>query len=154
MHMYVSVVAGIWAIICALIGTIVNVIALIVIYSRGSIRDQAFTPFVVSLTLSDLIFSLVFLPMNAVRYFTRTWIFPECTCEIFPVFFYANACISTFSLALIAISRVFTAFEMSNKYFTMRNNLLMAITAWFLAFAYTTIPWTTGHNINITVMPY
>jgi hypothetical protein len=152
--MYVSVVASIWATICALIGTVVNVIALIVIYTRGSIRDEAFTPFVVSLTLADLIFSLVCLPITAVRFFTRTWIFPECTCEIFPVFFYANMCISTFSLALIAISRVFTAFEMSKKYFTMRNNLLMAITAWFLAFALTTIPWTTGHNIHRTVMPY
>lgn len=72
-------------------------------YTR--LRRQATTAFVISLCISDLIFSGVNLPLTASRYLSQAWILGETLCQIFPMFFYGNVAVSLLSMVAITINR-------------------------------------------------
>lgn len=69
------------------------------------LRKQATTAFVISLCISDLIFSAVNLPLTASRYLNEAWVLGDSLCKIFPVFFYGNVAVSLLSMVAITINR-------------------------------------------------
>ncbi len=98
-------VAAWGAIICAILGTLGNVLTITVLLTKKSLRGHTTTPFLLSLAFSDLLFCTFCLPLTAVRFFKKAWVFKMCTCQLFPFFFYANISISAFSMAFIALNR-------------------------------------------------
>lgn len=84
-------------------GNLVTVIALLK-YTR--LRRHATTAFVISLSISDLIFSAVNLPLTASRYLNEAWVLGETLCKIFPLFFYGNVAVSLLSMVAITINRL------------------------------------------------
>lgn len=83
-------------------GNLVTVVALLK-YTR--LRRHATTAFVISLSISDLIFSAVNLPLTASRYLNEAWVLGETLCKIFPLFFYGNVAVSLLSMVAITINR-------------------------------------------------
>lgn len=75
-------------------------------YTR--LRKHATTAFVISLSISDLIFSAVNLPLTASRYLNEAWVLGETLCQIFPLFFYGNVAVSLLSMVAITINRFVT----------------------------------------------
>jgi hypothetical protein len=100
-----SQVAAWAAVPCSFLGVIGNCLTVYVLLKKKSLRQHSTTPFLLSLALSDLLFSAIFLPLSAVRFFERDWIFCLYTCKLFPAFLYANVNISSFSITLVALNR-------------------------------------------------
>lgn len=127
----VTIIAAICAIIFSIIGVLGNVSLFIFIYNNCSrstavwinlnfsgnlvtviallkytrLRRHATTAFVISLSISDLIFSAVNLPLTASRYLNEAWVLGETLCRIFPLFFYGNVAVSLLSMVAITINR-------------------------------------------------
>lgn len=72
-------------------------------YTR--LRQHATTVFVINLSISDLIFSTINLPLTASRYLKEAWVLGETLCQIFPLFFYGNVAVSLLSMVAITINR-------------------------------------------------
>lgn len=94
-------------------GNLVTVIALLK-YTR--LRRHATTAFVISLSISDLIFSAVNLPLTASRYLNEAWVLGETLCKIFPLFFYGNVAVSLLSMVAITINRLVILIKINNCY--------------------------------------
>lgn len=92
-------------------GNLVTVIALLK-YTR--LRRHATTAFVISLSISDLIFSAVNLPLTASRYLNEAWVLGETLCKIFPLFFYGNVAVSLLSMVAITINRLVILIKINN----------------------------------------
>ena len=86
----------------SLSGNLVTVIALLR-YAR--LRRHATTAFVISLSVSDLIFAAVNLPLTASRYLNEAWVLGQTLCQVFPLFFYGNVAVSLLSMVAITINR-------------------------------------------------
>ncbi len=63
------------------------------------------TPFLLSLALSDLMFSSIGIPPVALRFYKKSRIFDDFTCQLFPYFFIANLYTSAFSMTFVALNR-------------------------------------------------
>lgn len=72
-------------------------------YTR--LRRHVTTTFVINLSISDLIFSVINLPLTASRYLNEAWVLGETLCKIFPLFFYGNVAVSLLSMVAITINR-------------------------------------------------
>lgn len=83
-------------------GNLVTVIALLK-YAR--LRRHATTAFIISLSISDLIFSAVNMPLTASRYYNEAWVLGDTMCTIFPIFFYGNVAVSLLSMVAITLNR-------------------------------------------------
>ena len=71
-----SNVAFVGALLCSIIGILVNGITLYVIYCRKSVQSQSITPMITYFTLSNLIFFTFGIPIQAARYHAREWPLP------------------------------------------------------------------------------
>ena len=71
----------------------------------GKLRRHATTWFVLSLCASDLLFSVVNLPLTASRYVAEAWVLGPALCRVFPFFFYGNVAASLMSMVGITINR-------------------------------------------------
>ena len=63
-----SVIAGLGAILQSIVGVTLNLLVILALLRTRSIRREYVTPSVVSLSGTDLIFSMFTLPMMSVRY--------------------------------------------------------------------------------------
>lgn len=106
-----GIVAGAFASSFAFAGTILNGLTILALLNFERTRVQQTTPFVISLSASDLIFSSVTLPALASKFFAKRWIIGDGDgfgCKIFPLFFYGNSAVTLFSLMSVTIHRLFT----------------------------------------------
>ena len=69
----ISKIAAWAAIICSVLGCVGNLFTILVLLCKASFRIHSTTPFLLSLALSDLLFSSINLPVTAARYFKRSW---------------------------------------------------------------------------------
>lgn len=131
------------AVICGLFGCIGNLLTIIVLLKKASLRLHSTTPFLLSLALSDLLFSAFNLPLMAVRFFERDWIFRLCTCQLFPFFFYANISISALSMTAVALNRYIGLFQphLMDKIFSRINTFLILFFIWGLSFGLMLLPF-------------
>ncbi|XP_060662328.1 protein trapped in endoderm-1 isoform X2 [Drosophila nasuta] len=101
--------ATLFAAICACvfvtIGVFGNLITLLALLKSPTIREHATTAFVISLSISDLLFCSFSLPLTAVRFFQESWTFGSTLCKIFPVIFYGNVAVSLLSMVGITLNR-------------------------------------------------
>ena len=66
-----SILAGLGALLQAIAGTILNLLVILALLKTKQLRKEYLTPAIVSLALTDLLFSAVTLPMLAHRYFSQ-----------------------------------------------------------------------------------
>ena len=67
----VSMVGGFGALMTGIVGSTLNLLVIFALLNTPSLRKEYLTPFMVSLALTDLLFSAIALPMRAVSYFIR-----------------------------------------------------------------------------------
>lgn len=82
-----------------------NLVTFLALIQCPKLRKHATTAFVLSLSVSDLLFCMVNLPLTASRYIYEKWIFGAVLCQMFPVFFYGNVAVSVLSMVAITINR-------------------------------------------------
>lgn len=101
--------ATVFAAICASIFTVVgiggNLLTVVALLRCPKLRCHATTMFVISLAMSDLLFSTINLPLTASRYIHEDWKLGVPMCRLFPFFFYGNVAASLFSMVAITINR-------------------------------------------------
>ncbi|EDX01093.1 protein trapped in endoderm-1 [Drosophila yakuba] len=97
--------AAISACVFVTIGVLGNLITLLALLKSPTIREHATTAFVISLSISDLLFCSFSLPLTAVRFFQESWTFGTTLCKIFPVIFYGNVAVSLLSMVGITLNR-------------------------------------------------
>ena len=70
-----SQIAAWSAVICSVLGCFGNILTIIVLLRKTSLRRHSTTPFLLSLALSDLLFCVFNLPLMAVRWnsCTKSW---------------------------------------------------------------------------------
>ncbi|KAI4494186.1 hypothetical protein M0802_009220 [Mischocyttarus mexicanus] len=132
-----TIFAAICAIIFSIVGIIGNLVTVIALLKYTRLRRHATTAFVISLSVSDLIFSAVNLPLTASRYLNEAWILGDTLCKIFPLFFYGNVAVSLLSMVAITINR-YVLISRSDIYatiYTTKGIVLMLIAIWTLSFS-------------------
>ncbi|XP_012542853.1 protein trapped in endoderm-1 [Monomorium pharaonis] len=132
----VTIGAAGFAIIFSIIGILGNLVTVIALLKYTRLRRHATTAFVISLSVSDLIFSAVNLPLTASRYFHEAWVLGETLCTIFPLFFYGNVAVSLLSMVAITINRyiLISRSDIYNQLYTSCGIILMLIVIWTLSF--------------------
>ena len=70
-----SNVAAYAALTCSILGCIGNLLTVMVLLWKPTLRTHSTTPFLISLAFSDLCFSSFNLPLTAMRFFTQSWPF-------------------------------------------------------------------------------
>ncbi|XP_004536758.1 protein trapped in endoderm-1 isoform X2 [Ceratitis capitata] len=100
-----TVFAAICASIFTVIGIFGNLVTIIALLKCPKIRGHATTAFILSLSVSDLLFCSISLPLTAVRFYEEKWTFGETLCKIFPVIFYGNVAVSLLSMVGITLNR-------------------------------------------------
>ena len=66
-----SILAGLGATFQAIAGTILNLLVIVALLKNTNLRKEYLTPAIISLSLTDLLFSVVTLPALAHRYFSQ-----------------------------------------------------------------------------------
>ncbi|XP_012215250.1 protein trapped in endoderm-1 [Linepithema humile] len=131
-----TIVAAACAITFSIIGVLGNLVTVIALLKYARLRRHATTAFVISLSISDLIFSAVNLPLTASRYLNEAWVLGETLCKIFPLFFYGNVAVSLLSMVAITINRyiLISKSDIYNRLYTSRGITVMLIVVWTLSF--------------------
>lgn len=97
------------AIIICLIGIIGNLITITALTNKQSNRclnnHSMTTMFVINLAITDLIFSLLIMPLQSGRYLTRSWPFGKLLCQLYPLFYYGTVATSLMLITAITINR-------------------------------------------------
>ena len=93
-----STIGGIGAALCSLFGTIVNVMAIVMILKRPKIKKHLTAPILFIMCMSNLTFSLISMPITSYRFFVRAnWANPTGTfCKLFPIGKYDITCEPTY----------------------------------------------------------
>lgn len=126
-----------FAVIFAIVGVIGNSITICALLKSMRTRCQATTVFIISLSVSDLIFCAFNLPMTASRYYYRAWRLGTFLCQMFPFFFYANVASSLLSIVAITINR-FILVQFPHRYSSIyrpRTLVCMIAAIWLISLA-------------------
>eukprot|EP00095_Tigriopus_kingsejongensis_P001766 maker-scaffold339_size202159-snap-gene-0.9 protein:Tk01766 transcript:maker-scaffold339_size202159-snap-gene-0.9-mRNA-1 annotation:"hypothetical protein SINV_09496" len=137
-----STVAAYFAMICSIFGIAGNLITIFVLLRTATLRRHSTTPFLISLAISDFIFSAFNLPLLGVRFHHRDWPLGYGACVVFPFFLYTNICVSSLSMMLIAINRfvgIYYPLRME-VWFSRCKSILAIATIWIISFALMSLP--------------
>ena len=66
-----SILAGLGATFQSIAGTILNILVIVALLKNTILRKEYLTPAIISLSLTDLLFSVITLPALAHRYFSQ-----------------------------------------------------------------------------------
>merc|ERR1712142_17645 len=141
-----SIIGAVCAVLFAILGTIGNVFTIVAL-TRSTLRTHPNTMCLISLAISDLIFSVVNLPLTAHKFFHRGCEF-MCMdwhmCKYHPFFFFGNIGVSMAVMTLISVHRLFGVFygHLLDRVFNQVSILLMILGAWVLAFGAMYLPLT------------
>ncbi|XP_058795352.1 protein trapped in endoderm-1-like [Phymastichus coffea] len=132
-----TIFAAVCAIIFSIVGVLGNLVTVIALLRFTRLRRHATTAFVISLSVSDLIFCAVNMPLTASRYLHERWILGDALCQVFPLFFYGNVAVSLLSMVAITINRyvLISRAEIYSKIYTNRGITLMLIAIWTISFS-------------------
>ena len=133
-----SIIGAIFAIIFCIIGTLGNLFTIAALWN-SKLRSHPTTLFIISLAVSDLIFSAFNLPLQAHRYLHRgcTFMCLDATlCQYYPFFLFGNIGVSVHIMMLIALQRVFGVFygHLLDVYFNRVTVCVMIFLSWISAF--------------------
>eukprot|EP00095_Tigriopus_kingsejongensis_P001767 maker-scaffold339_size202159-snap-gene-0.10 protein:Tk01767 transcript:maker-scaffold339_size202159-snap-gene-0.10-mRNA-1 annotation:"hypothetical protein AND_002409" len=160
---YHSNVAGTVAIGCAILGVIGNLTTLIVFRLNPKLRSIRATPYILSLAVSDLCFSVINLPLTSLRFFFRCWMLGETWCKLFPFLMFSNIITSSLCMMMIALSRWSQMFHPTASLTTHKPwcKTLLVMLTWGAAFGVMALPlldiWgTMGYSprtFSCTILP-
>ncbi|XP_031828526.1 trapped in endoderm 1 isoform X1 [Nomia melanderi] len=133
----VTIVAAVCAIIFSIVGVAGNLVTVVALLKYTRLRRHATTAFVISLSISDLIFSAVNLPLTASRYLNEAWVLGDTLCKIFPLFFYGNVAVSLLSMVAITINRyiLISRSDVYSQLYTTQRIIIMLVIIWTLSFS-------------------
>ena len=100
------------AITCSVLGTLLNLLVLIVILTRAKVRRYNASPLMFYHSLSLLTFSALCLPVAAMRFYFRDNIFkhlPEEGCSYFSFVFFANLAVSNWIVSIVSLNNYLLA---------------------------------------------
>ena len=100
-----SNVAFISALICSILGTIVNMLTIMVILSQKIIREMSAAALLFCLGICDLMLSIIVLPLQAVRFYNQEFPFPEEFCAYWIYFHWILVVLSVLILAMLGLNR-------------------------------------------------
>jgi neuropeptide Y receptor len=89
--------------------------------------------FIVSLSISDIIVSLVSGSITPISAFSKNWIFGGTLCKIVPLLQGSSLCFSTLTLTAISIDRFFLVLYPTKRSIEKRHAFRMIFLNWFLA---------------------
>ena len=101
---------GISAALLSLLGTLANSLLICGLLASPRIRGLVTTPFILSVLVSDLLFSLLLLPTQAARFLSRDWsraLGPEegPLCQAYPLLLYTVQGATVLSLTCVSLNR-------------------------------------------------
>ena len=100
-----SNVAFVSALICSILGTIVNMLTIMVILSQKIIREMSAAALLFCLGICDLMLSIIVLPLQAVRFYNQEFPFPEDFCAYWIYFHWILVVLSVLILAMLGLNR-------------------------------------------------
>ncbi|XP_013192312.2 G-protein coupled receptor moody [Amyelois transitella] len=109
-------------------GNLITIIAL----ARCKKVHNATALFIINLSLADLLFCCLELPMAATTFWTKSWIFGITMCRLFPMAKYGLVAVSLFSITAITINRyiIISYPRIYTKIYTKQNLILMVAAIW------------------------
>ena len=100
------------AITCSVLGTLLNLLVLVVILTRAKVRKYNASPLMFYHSLSLLIFSALCLPVAAMRFYFRDKIFDvlhEDGCSYFAMLFFSNLAVSNWIVSIVSLNNFLLA---------------------------------------------
>jgi len=154
-----SLFITIFASIFSALGIILNMLVIVAVLNYPITRKHATTPFILSITFSDLIYSAFILPIMAKRFHQKESPLDEdgAMCQLYPVVYYTVQGASLFSLTLVTLNRAAMLFipERVEKIFTNHkevagrnvpvNSILLLAVCWAIPF-FGLLPTLLGKN--------
>ncbi|ODN04410.1 Protein trapped in endoderm-1 [Orchesella cincta] len=131
-----TIIAAASAVIFIFLGIFGNALTIVALSKCPKLKMQATTWFVISLSVSDMIFCSFNLPLTATRFIYEAWIFNDYLCKCFPFFFYANFGASLYHIMLIAVNR----YMLISSYITYKRVyrplyvVIMIAAVWLISF--------------------
>lgn len=107
--------ALVFCLLFILIGVLGNGLTIAALAKHRKLRTSPTSVFIVSLSVTDLVFCSFNLPITAVRYAYQKWILGSLMCRLFPFFFYLNVAASLFTMCGLTINR-YVLIAHYNKY--------------------------------------
>lgn len=131
-----TIFAAVAASIFTVIGVSGNLLTVVALLRCQKLRVHATTAFVISLAVSDLLFSAINLPLTASRYVHEKWTLGPELCRVFPFFFYGNVAASLMNMVAITVNRyVLISYHGSYHQIYSRTNILaMVAIVWLFSF--------------------
>ena len=102
-----SIIGVFGAIFCSVLGTLLNLLVLIVILTRAKVRKYNASPLMFYHSLSLLIFSAMCLPVAAMRFYFRDKIFEvlhQEGCSYFAMLFFSNLAVSNWIVSIVSLN--------------------------------------------------
>ncbi|KAF7996712.1 hypothetical protein HCN44_002358 [Aphidius gifuensis] len=118
----------------SIIGIIANIVTIIAFIRHQNLRKNVTTLFIINLCISDLIFSSINLPMMAVFYHFKYWIFGDVLCKIFPTLYTLNGGASWLTIMFVIINRYILICkpEIYGNIYTSLNVKIMLALVWII----------------------
>lgn len=131
-----TIFAAVAASIFTVVGVTGNLLTVVALLRCQKLRVHATTAFVISLAVSDLLFSAINLPLTASRYVHEEWTLGPTLCRVFPFFFYGNVAASLMNMVAITVNR-YVLISCHGYYtfiYSRINILLMVVVVWAFSF--------------------
>jgi len=131
-----TVFAAVAASIFTVVGVTGNLLTVVALLRCQKLRVHATTAFVISLAVSDLLFSAINLPLTASRYVHEKWTLGSALCRVFPFFFYGNVAASLINMVAITVNRyiLITYHGSYHAIYSRANILIMVAGVWAFSF--------------------
>ena len=127
-----SMIGGIGAIICGLIGAISNGLIMWVILKRSKMRKHLTSPILFLMCVSNFLFSVIALPIRASTLFARKWTLGDSLCKIVPLFYWPNVFVSMLSCAFISMNRAIALrnYKLAGTLFSWKKTIFIYNLMW------------------------
>lgn len=137
-----SIFATISASLVFAFGIIGNLLTVIALLKYHKLRKHPTTAFVLSLSISDLFFCAVNMPLTAIRFHHQQWTLGEGLCKVFPVFFYGNVAVSVLSMVGLTLNRYTLILHPGrySKIYTPLSLALQLFAIWAFSFGIMLLP--------------
>jgi len=105
-----SAFAAVFASVFAILGICLNLLVIVALLYCRRTRRHVTTPFIISLSVSDLVYSAILLPIMAARFHHQETPLDDTWCEIYPLIYYGAMGASLLSLTMVTLNRAFMLF--------------------------------------------
>jgi len=106
----------------AILGICLNVLVIVALMHYRRTRRHVTTPFIISLSISDLVYSGIILPIMAARFANQDSPLGDTMCRVYPLIYYGTMGASLLSLTMVTLNRAFMLFLPSKVDSIFTNN--------------------------------